>query len=80
MPEIVLTELLLPDVRGYNFARSLRSLVDHDLLVIALTRVPEEFHARTLMTQFDIVLRKPVDIAALHQRMVAHSIRLPRAS
>lgn len=79
-PEIVLTELLLPDVRGFNFARTLRSMVEHDLFVIALTRLPEELHGRALTSGFDRVQRKPVDVDVLHERMLAMTLPVTRAS
>jgi two-component system OmpR family response regulator len=79
-PEIVLTELILPDVRGFNFARSLRSLVGHDLFVVALTRVPRELHGRALMSGFDHVHCKPCDVDALHREMQQLSRRVNRAS
>jgi two-component system OmpR family response regulator len=69
-PEIVVTELILPDTRGFDFARSLRSMVEHDLLVIALTRVSEQLHKRALAAGFDFVLRKPFAVEVLHARML----------
>jgi DNA-binding response OmpR family regulator len=69
-PEIVVTELILPDVRGFGFARTLRSLVEHDLFVIALTRVPRELHGRALMGGFDQVVCKPFEIDLLHEQML----------
>ena len=36
-PNAIVTELILPDVRGYYFARTLRSVVDHDVQVVAVT-------------------------------------------
>lgn len=77
-PEIVLTELILPDVRGFDYARSLRSMVDHDLVVIALTRVTEELHGRALASGYDLVQRKPYPVDDLHQCMLA--LAMPRAS
>ncbi|HEY5920959.1 MAG TPA: response regulator [Kofleriaceae bacterium] len=79
-PEIVLTELILPDVRGLDYARSLRSMVEHDLLVIALTRVPPELHGRALASGYDHVHRKPFNADDLHQHMVTCALRVQRAS
>jgi len=68
-PEVVLTELILPDVRGFHFASSLRSTVEYDLPVIALTRIPEQLHARARQAGFDIVHTKPIDVDELHASM-----------
>jgi DNA-binding response OmpR family regulator len=78
-PSIVLTELILPDVRGFEFARSLRRMVDSDVVVIALTRIPEQLHARALSSGFDYVQRKPIDLDTLHERLL-HVKPVPRAS
>jgi len=71
LPDIVLTELILPDVRGFNFVHSVRSMVEHDLFVIGLTRLPRELHGRALTSGFDHVQCKPIDIDELHARMQA---------
>ena len=70
-PSIVLTELILPDIRGFQFADALRGMVSHEMLVIALTRVPEQLHERARRAGFDHVQPKPVDIDALHERMLS---------
>ena len=77
-PEIVLTELILPDVRGFNFARTLRSMVEYDLFVIALTRLPVDLHGRALTSGFDHVQCKPIDVDRLHQYM--QNVTVARAS
>jgi len=79
-PDVVLTELILPDVRGFNFAISLRAMVEHELVVIALTRVPEELHGRALRSGFDLVQRKPFCVDDLHVRMLGTAADTPRAS
>jgi len=77
-PEVVLTELILPDVRGFDYARSLRSMVDHDLVVIAVTRIPEELHRRALSAGFDLIVRKPLEADELCRRLF--DLRAARAS
>ncbi len=76
-PDFVVTELILPDVRGFYYARSLRGAVAHEMFVIALTRVPKELHARALMSGFDHVQIKPFDVDELHQRMLGMTIAWP---
>lgn len=78
-PLVVITELILPDIRGFNFARSLRSMVEHDLVVIALTRVSPELHGRALTSGFDHVASKPIDADQLHHQMM-RLMPLPIAS
>ena len=78
-PDLVVTELILPDVRGFQYARELRSAVEHELFVIALTRVPKELHGRALTSGFDHVQIKPFDVDDLHQRMLGMTIAWPRA-
>jgi DNA-binding response OmpR family regulator len=78
-PDLVVTELLLPDVRGFHFARSVRSIAGQDVFVIALTRLPPELHGRALMSGFDHVQCKQSDIDDLHDRMVRMTITWPRA-
>lgn len=78
-PDLVVTELLLPDVRGFHFARSLRSIAGQDLFVIALTRLPSELHGRALTSGFDHVQCKQSDVDDLHNRMLRMTITWPRA-
>jgi DNA-binding response OmpR family regulator len=73
-PEIVVTELVLPDIRGFDFARSLRTAVEHDLLVIALTCIPEALHKQVLAAGFDHVVGKPFSVEQLCVRMRALAI------
>jgi DNA-binding response OmpR family regulator len=68
-PDVVLTELILPDTRGYQFARALRSVIEHDVIVIALTRLPKVLHEQALAAGFDYVEGKPVHIDTLVEKM-----------
>jgi DNA-binding response OmpR family regulator len=68
-PDVVLTELILPDTRGYQFARALRGAIEGDVRVIALTRLPPQLHAYALAAGFDHVEPKPVDLDTLIERM-----------
>jgi CheY-like chemotaxis protein len=77
-PDVVMTELLLPDVRAYHFARTLRSVIEHDMRVIALTRLPVSLHRRALAEGFDLVECKPIDPDRLHEKLTA--LVLARAS
>lgn len=70
-PDVVMTELLLPDVRAYYFPRMLRSMVEHDMRVIALTRLPVSLHRRALEEGFDLVECKPIDPDRLDEKLTA---------
>ena len=72
-PELVLTELILPDVHGFQIARALRTIVDNDLRVIAVTRLPEEIRQQASMSGYDHVLAKPVNLIELFGAILAPS-------
>jgi two-component system, OmpR family, response regulator len=79
-PDLVVTELVLPDVRGFHFARTVRTVAGPDVFVIALTRLPKELHGRALTSGFDHVQCKHGDIEDLHNRMLRMTIAWPRAT
>lgn len=70
-PDVIMTELLLPDVRAYYFARTLRSVIEHEIRVIALTRLPVSLHRRAIEEGFDSVECKPIDPDRLHEKLTA---------
>ena len=68
-PAAVITELTLPDAHGLHVARALRSMVEHDIVVVALTRLADQLGDRALAAGFDHVARKPAHVDALHARL-----------
>jgi CheY-like chemotaxis protein len=67
-PEIVLLDLGLPGIDGYEVARRLRAEHDGGLKIVAQTGGgQEEDRRRTREAGFDAHLAKPVDMAALQQ-------------
>jgi PAS domain S-box-containing protein len=67
-PEIVLLDLGLPGIDGYEVARRLRAEHDGDMKIVAQTGWgQEEDRRRTREAGFDAHLAKPVDMAALQQ-------------
>lgn len=68
-PAAVITELTLPDAHGLHVARALRSMVEHDIVVIALTRLTDQLGERALAAGFDHVARKPAHVDVLHARI-----------
>jgi DNA-binding response OmpR family regulator len=73
-PDVIICELVLPDVQGLQLARAFRTALDHDVTIIAATRVPE-LEPQALAATYDHVLRKPVDLVELFARVFAPSPR-----
>jgi DNA-binding response OmpR family regulator len=73
-PDVIICELVLPDVQGLQLARAFRTALDHDVTIIAATRVPE-LEPLALAATYDHVLRKPVDLVELFARVFAPSPR-----
>jgi DNA-binding response OmpR family regulator len=72
LPHVIITELALPDARGYRFVDTYRRAVpSHNVKVIAVTRMPEMLFARAREIGFDDVLAKPVDFDQLLTRIKA---------
>jgi DNA-binding response OmpR family regulator len=65
-PFAIISELVLPDARGYNFARTLKTMVEHDVVVIGVTKVDARQFDDALKAGFDATFAKPVDIEMLH--------------
>jgi CheY-like chemotaxis protein len=70
-PDAIITELVLPDAHGLHVARALRTLVERDIVIVALTRLADELGTRALASGFDHVARKPAHVDALHARLGA---------
>jgi DNA-binding response OmpR family regulator len=73
-PDVIICELVLPDVQGLQLARAFRTALDHDVTIIAATRVPE-LAPQALAATYDHVLGKPVDLVELFARVFAPSPR-----
>ena len=70
-PTVIVTEAVLPDVRGYNFVRTLRGAVEHDIKLVALTRLPVDAFDELRAAGFDLVFGKPIDAERIHAALVA---------
>ncbi|MBV8761207.1 MAG: response regulator [Deltaproteobacteria bacterium] len=68
-PDAIITELALPDAQGLHVARALRSMLEHDVVVVALTRDADRISQHAIAAGFDHVARKPAHVDALHARM-----------
>jgi CheY-like chemotaxis protein len=73
-PEVVLLDISLPDIDGYEVARQLRSQdgSPHVLHLVAITGFgQEDDKERSRRAGFDDHLTKPVDLDALHQLLAS---------
>lgn len=72
LPELVLIDLGLPDMDGYQVARVLRQRFGDQLRLVALTGYgQEEFRRRSREAGFDEHLLKPLDLDALNRTLEA---------
>jgi CheY-like chemotaxis protein len=68
-PHAIVSELLLPDARGYFFARTLRSIIDHDIRLVGLTRLSHHVFEEARVAGFDVVFAKPMDVKQLERHL-----------
>jgi CheY-like chemotaxis protein len=70
-PDVILLDIGLPDIDGYEIARRIRQLPDGDRInLIALTGYGQENDRRhSAAAGFDSHLLKPVDLATLQKLM-----------
>jgi DNA-binding response OmpR family regulator len=73
-PHVIISELVLPDVHGLQLARAFRMALEHDVTIIAVTRVPD-LEPQAIAATYDHVLGKPVDLVQLFARVIAPSSR-----
>lgn len=80
-PDIVITDLSLPGLNGYELAKRLRALWGtRDKMLVALTGYAEhEVGRRVAEAGFDAHLTKPVEASTLRQ-LVASSVAVPPES
>lgn len=82
-PNVVVTALSLPDVAGFGFARSLRVVIEHDVLVLAITVDPDAAVDEARRAGFDAVFGAPLDLEQLERAASAgddhrRTVRMPR--
>lgn len=64
-PVAIVSELRLTHAHGYQFARALKTMVDHDISLIGVTGASSDEFGHAREGGFDVVLSKPVDAATL---------------
>jgi CheY-like chemotaxis protein len=80
-PDVVLLDISMPDIDGFEVARQLRKLLRPDVLIVALTALglPED-RKRCFDAGFDLHLVKPVNpihVETLLQNFGASLVNLP---
>jgi DNA-binding response OmpR family regulator len=70
-PRAVVTELVMADVSHVHFARSLRTCVENDVVIVGITRGSAEILAEAKVAGLDEVFTKPVNITALDRYLAA---------
>jgi CheY-like chemotaxis protein len=63
-PDVVISAIVLPDVQGVHYARTLRSCIEHDIVIVGLGGHGDA-------PGFDIVFARPIDVGALHTWLLA---------
>lgn len=63
-PQVVIVELSVGDVDGLQLARTLRTLVENDLVMIAITDISGE---QAVAAGYDAVFTAPIDLEALEE-------------
>jgi len=74
-PAVVLLDMTMPVMNGWECARELRARYGHDVQVVAVTAC-EHIGARANTVDADYVLPKPFDIEML-KAVVARSVKRP---
>jgi CheY-like chemotaxis protein len=63
-PDVVITDIVLPDLDGYELAAHLRAKFGKQLRIIALSGLPRN-GSRAEAAAFDAWLEKPLDLSVL---------------
>ncbi|MBA3396769.1 MAG: hypothetical protein H0T89_29330 [Deltaproteobacteria bacterium] len=66
-PHVILTELSVTGATEYHFLRPFRSAVEHDVVIIGATRVPQGEYDQAMAAGFDAIFEKPIDVAQIDQ-------------
>jgi CheY-like chemotaxis protein len=78
MPDVVLTELVLPDITGFDLARELRSKFGGSLVLVATTNWETRGdRERAAAAGFDAYLEKPANPARLQRLVLAAEANHP---
>lgn len=73
-PDVIISELALPDVDGIHVARAFRTVLDYEVTIIAAT-LDLDLEPQAIAATWDHVIAKPVDLIELFARIIAPSSR-----
>lgn len=76
-PDVVITELLLPDARNYRFAGAYRLAVKHPVTIVGMTWMPTLVFESARRVGFDEVFSKPIALDVLVARLAARAAHEP---
>ncbi|CAM3765356.1 Response regulatory domain-containing protein [Bordetella sputigena] len=67
-PDVVITDIVLPDLDGYELASRLRAAYGKELRILALSGLPRN-NDRAEAVNFDAWLEKPLDLSVLERML-----------
>lgn len=67
-PDVVITDIVLPDLDGYELASRLRAAYGKELRILALSGLPRN-NDRAEAINFDAWLEKPLDLSVLERML-----------
>ncbi|AOB32402.1 hypothetical protein AKI39_19255 [Bordetella sp. H567] len=67
-PDVVITDIVLPDLDGYELAMRLRAKFGKEIRIIALSGLPRN-NDRAEASNFDAWLEKPLDLSVLERML-----------
>jgi CheY-like chemotaxis protein len=67
-PDVVITDIVLPDFDGYELASQLRATLGREVRIIALSGLPRNGE-RAEAAAFDLWLEKPLDLSVLERML-----------
>ena len=66
-PQVILTNTHLPDANGYHFVRTLRGVVEDDVVVVGLV-TSTDVGDNIARAGFDFILREPFDFSVFRRK------------
>jgi len=65
-PDVILVDLMLPEMTGLEFIRHVRRIANHDLTpIVAISAFDQTYLAAAIMAGADAALHKPEDVERL---------------
>jgi CheY-like chemotaxis protein len=77
-PDVMLIDIGLPKLDGYQLAKEIRANLDHPPLLIAMTGYGQE-RDRALAAGFDLFMVKPIDVSELESTLAELEAQSARA-